>query len=221
MLSDQARYDVLDLRGGGLAAGWQAGRGGAYLLGEASWEYRDLGGEPYLSAPRLLGAARLDAGRGRSAGVAYIARWESFLPESASGYSGLRQFAEADVTAEVGLRATGTLAWHGGLDATRDRSLGWWEQGPRALLRVPLGLDARIALEMAYIWRAYSAYDAALGAVREDRYADLSAVLERELGDHWTLRASVALRKALSNVPDFEYTRFVPMFGIAYTAGIL
>ncbi len=221
VLRDQARYDALDLGGGGLAAGWQAGRGGAYLLGEASWEYRNLGGAPYLSAPRLLGAARLDAGRGRSAGVAYFARWESFLPASDSGYSGLRHFAEADVTAELGLRASATLAWHGGLDATHDRSLGWWEQGPRALLLLPLGPDARLGLEVAYTWRTYSAYDPALGAVRDDQYADLSAVLEHELGDRWTLRASVAVRKAFSNVPDFEYTRIVPMIGVAYTAGIL
>src|SRR6266540_1717595 len=68
VLRNQARYDALDLGGGGVAAGWQAGRGGGYLLGEASWDYRELGGAPYLSAPRLLGAARPDGGHGRSVG---------------------------------------------------------------------------------------------------------------------------------------------------------
>jgi len=221
VLRNQARYDALDLGGGGVAAGWQAGRGGGYLLGEASWDYRELGGAPYLSAPRLLGAARLDGGHGRSVGVAYFARWESFLPASATAYSGLRHFAEADVTAELAPRTSGTLAWHGGHDATRDAALGWWEQGPRALLWLPLGRDARVGFELAYTWRTYSAFDAALGASRQDRFADLSTVLEQELGERWTLRAALGARKAFSNVPDFAYTRFVPMIGIAYTAGIL
>ncbi len=221
VMRDQVRYDVLDLGGWGAAVGWQAGRGRDYVLGEGSWDYRDLGGAPYLSAPRLLGAIRHDTGRGVSAGLTYFARWESFLPTDVQGYSGLRHFAEADVTRQLGRRASGTLAWHAGLDAARDRSLGWVEQGPRAALRLPLGRDARVGLDLAYTWRRYSAFDVALGAQRDDRYADLAASLEYELAARWTLRASLGARRAFSNLPDFVYTRFVPLVGIAYTVGIL
>lgn len=230
---NQARYDALDVLGGGVFAGWQAGHAGRYLLGEAGWEYRALGGEPYLSAPRLLGTARLDLGDAASGGVTYLARWERFLPayfaryDAAEpgadvGYSGLRHFAEADVTWDLArARSSATVAWHGGWDAAHDPALAWGEHGPRAALRLALSRDVRLGLDAAFTWRAYQAFDPALGALRADRYLDAAAVLERDLGDRWTLRASLVARKAFSNVPDFAYTRIVPTLGIAWTAGLL
>jgi tetratricopeptide (TPR) repeat protein len=220
-LREQTRYDAFDLAGGSVAAGWQTGRAGRYLLGEAGWDYRYLGGAPYLSAPRLLGAGRLAVGTGGSVGLTYVARWEDYLPQGIAAYSGLRHLAEADATLPLTDRAVLVLAWRGGLDVTRDPTLGWWEQGPRLGVRVPLGRDTRIALDLGYDWRTYDHYDAALGAARADRFLDAAAVVERELGDRWTLRASLAVRRATSNVPAFVYTSVIPSVGIAYTIGLL
>ncbi len=222
VLRNQQRYDALDMLGAGVFAGWQAGRAGRYLLGEAGYEARQLGGAPYLSAPRLLGSARLGLGEVATAGLTYMARWETFRPAADQGYSGLRHFAEADLTWDLAgdHRSTAALAWHAGYDSARDPSLGWWEQGPRLALRLALSRDARLGLDGAYTWRAYEAFDPALGAARADRYVDVAGVLEYDLADRWTLRASVTGRKAFSNVPDFAYTKVVPMIGIAYTVGL-
>jgi tetratricopeptide (TPR) repeat protein len=221
VLTNQARYDALDLRGGGVAGGWQLGHAGRYLLGEWGWEGRQLGGAPYLSAQRLLGAARTEVGAGASLGLAYFARWESFLATDAEAYSGLRQLAEADVTVALGARSSATFAWHGGWDAARDPSLAWREQGPRAGVRLSLGRDAWIGLDAALTFRGYDEVDPALGVARADRYVDLGALLERDLSERWTLRASLSARRALSNVADFEYTRLVPSIGLAWTIGLL
>ncbi len=221
VMRGQVRYDALDLRGGGIAAGWQGGRAGRYLLGELGWEGRELGGKPYLSAERLLGAARLDLGSGASAGLTYFARLESFSPVEDQGYSGLRHFAEADASFALDARSKATLAWHGALDAARDRSLAWTEQGPRVSLRLAVGRDDWLGLDGAFTWREYDEIDRALSVRRSDRYVDLAAFLEREIGERWTLRGSLAVRKALSNVPEFRYTKVVPMVGLAWTVGIL
>ncbi len=220
VMRDQVRYDTLDLRGGGLAGGWQGGRAGRYLLGEYGWEVRNLGGAPYLSAHRVLGAARADLGGGVSAGLAYFARWESFSPMEDEGYSGLRHFAEADMSFQVGPRSRATVAWHGGLDSARDPSLAWTEQGPRASLRLAVDRDVRLGVETAFTWREYDQVDLALSARRSDRYVDAAGFFEQELGERFTLRASLAVRRALSNVPDFRYTKVMPMVGLAWTIGL-
>ncbi len=220
---DELTYDAFDIRGLTGAAGWQGGRGGKFWLAEYAYDYRDLGGKPFLSASRLLGSTRAAVGPSATAGVTYFARWERFIPSVDADYSGLRHFAEADFSWPLADgRSTATVAWHGGLDSTRDRSLSWRETGPRVSLRLALSRDVRLGVDSAFTWRDYRDYGGydPLHAERSDRYLDLAGILERELGDRWTLRLSLAARKAFSNDAFFEYTKIVPMLGIVYTAGV-
>ncbi|WP_242392588.1 hypothetical protein [Anaeromyxobacter oryzisoli] len=216
---EQLTYDALDIAGLGGAAGVQAGRGRQFLLAEYAYEYRELGGAPYLSANALLGEGRLAVGGGASAGLTWLARLESFRAADAP-YSGLHQLGEADLTLEAGPRALVTLAWRLGLDGARDPALSWWETGPRAALHLAATPRLRLGLELAASQRTYRAVDLALGVVRSDRYLDAAALLEWDLAERWTLRLSATARKAFSNLPDFAYTKLAPTIGLAYTIGL-
>ncbi|WP_242342307.1 hypothetical protein [Anaeromyxobacter terrae] len=219
-LRDQVRYDALDLRGGGAAAGWQAGRGARYLLAEVGYDRQDLGGAPYLSAPRALGAARVPLSAEATLGATYLARWESFHTEVSAPYGGLRQLGEVDLTVLLGGRGTATLAWRGVRDGAIDPALASFEQGPRAGLRLELGPRARAGLDASCSWRTYDALDPGLRAVRADTALALGATLELDLADRWSLRLGVAGRKEISNVPELTWTKIAPSLGIAYTVGL-
>lgn len=219
-LREQARYDVLDLRGGGVAAGWQAGRGARYLLAEGGYDRQDLGGAPYLTAPRALGAARVPLSTETSLGATYLARWESFHTEIAAPYGGLRQLGEVDLTLLLGGRGSATLAWRGVRDGAREPALASFEQGPRVGLRLELGPRARAGLDASLAWRTYDALDPGLRAVRADTALAAGATLELDLADRWSLRLGVAGRKELSNVPELSWTKLAPSLGIAYTVGL-
>jgi tetratricopeptide (TPR) repeat protein len=220
-LREQVRTGTYDLAAGSLAAGWQGGRGGRYLLGEAGWDYRSVGRDPYLSALRALGMARTALGGAASGGLTYVLRREAYLPAELTGFSGVRQAAEADVTVGLWRRAAVVLAWRGGYDAARDPVLTWWEQGPRVALRLPLGPDARLSLDLGLDWRRFTREDPALGARRLDRIAEGALVLERELSQRFTLRAAVAVERDVSSVPAYTYWRVIPTLGLAYTVGLL
>jgi tetratricopeptide (TPR) repeat protein len=222
-LREQAQYKPLDLLGGGVAGGWQAGHGGRFVLAEYGYEYRDMGGAPYLSAQRLLAAGRLALvpSGALSAGALWSARWERFLADVDAGYSGVRQLADADLTLEPTRRLTARVAWHVGRDAANDPALAWWETGPRAAVRLVVAPDARLGIDAGWSRRTYDALDPSLGARRADDLVDVSALLEYDLAAEWTIRASLLGRKAFSNVAAFEYTKLVPMIGLAYTVGLL
>lgn len=217
---EQFRYDALDMAGGSAAAGLQAGRGRHFLAGEAGYDYRSLGGSPYLSAPRLLGSGRLGFDGGASVGATYYARWELFLPRAYEAYSGLRHFGEVDLTWRIARRSTATVAWQVGRDVARDPTLSWWETGPRAAVRLALSRDVRVGADVSWAARQYDEPYPALGKARSDRVLDGSASLDWDLADRWTLRGSLGGRHALSNVSAYAYGKIVPTLGIAYTTGI-
>lgn len=218
---DQLTYNALDIAGLGAATGFQAGRGRQFLLAEYAYEYRELGGSPYLSANALLGEGRLAVGDRASAGLSWLARLESFRTAADVPYSGLHQLGEADLTLETGPRSLLTLAWRLGLDGARDPALSWWETGPRAALRFAASPRVRLGVEVGASVRTYRTVDLALGTARSDQYLDAAGLLEWDLADRWTLRLSATGRKAFSNVPDFAYTKVVPMVGLAYTISVL
>lgn len=222
-LRDQAQYAPLNLLGGAVAGGWQAGRGGRFVLAEYGYEYRDLGGAPYLSAQRLLASGRLALvpSGALSAGALWYGRWERFLADADAGYSGVRQLAEADLTVEPSRRFTARAAFHVARDAADQAALAWWEGGPRAALRFAIAPDLRLGVDAAWSRRSYDALDPALGVRRADDLVDLAGLLELDVGQEWTVRASLLARKAFSNVAAFEYTKVVPMIGLAYTVGLL
>ena len=222
-LRQQAQYTPLDLLGGGIAGGWQAGHGGRFVLAEYGYEYRAMGGAPYLSAQRVVAGGRLALvpSGALSAGAVWSARWERFLAAVDAGYSGLRQVAEADLALEPTRRFTARVAWHVGRDAANDPALAWWETGPRAAVRLEVTRDLRLGCEAAWWRRTYDAVDPSLGVRRADDLLDISALLEWDVAAEWTIRASLLGRRAFSNVAAFEYTKVVPMIGLAYTVGLL
>ncbi len=216
---DQARFDAYDLVGGGGAVGWDAGLDAEWFHGEYGYDYRALGGAPYLSAHLLLGGAGLAIGR-LSLGATYLARFESYLTATAEPYSGLRQRLEGRAAWRLGVGSRIALAYHLGNDDARDHALSWIEHGPRAELGLRLGGSARLALEAAATWRDHREVDPALRAVRSDVYLDGAATAEVDVGPAWAVRLSLGARKAFSNLPDFAYTRVTLMLGIAYTIGL-
>jgi tetratricopeptide (TPR) repeat protein len=220
---EQARYNALDMRSVGGAAGWQGGHGRRYGLLEYGYDYRDLAGAPYLSAHRLLGAGRLELGPRVSAGASWLTRFETFEPADDAPYSGTRHVLEADLAWSLGPRTTLTTAWHGGRDVARDPTLSWWENGPRAALRFQATRATRLGFDAGLAWRNYDADHASASPppARRDVILDVGALVERDLGDRWTVRASATVRRQSSNDPSFTYTKLVPMVGIGYTAGVL
>lgn len=217
---DQARFNLYDLVGGGGAVGWDSGGWGDFLHLEYGYDYRELGGAPYLSAHRLLGGGGLTWGR-FSLAATYLARFESFLPAASEPYSGLRQQLEAAVAWQLGTASSFSMAFRLGRDDARRQVYSWNELGPRAELRLRLARDARLIVWAMAVWRDYQARDPVLGVIRSDAYLDGMALGEVDLGLRWTLRLSLFARKAFSNVPDFAYTRIAPVLGLAYTVGLL
>lgn len=217
---DQARFNLYDLAGGGGAVGWDTGGWGDFLHLEYGYDYRWLGGAPYLSAHRLLGGGGLAWGR-FSLAATYLARFESFLPVASEPYSGLRQQVDAAAAWQLGIASSFSLAVRLGRDDARQSAYSWNEIGPRAELRLRLARDARLVVSAMAIWRDYQARDPSLQVIRSDVYLDGMAIGEMDLGLRWTLRLSVFARKAFSNVPDFAYTKIAPVLGLAYTFGLL
>jgi tetratricopeptide (TPR) repeat protein len=222
-MQDQFQYNTLDLRGFGGAAGWQLGRGARHLIAEYAYERRDLDGEPYLSAQHLLGSGRLPVSPTASLGATYLARWESYSNTTAiaaAPYTGLRQVAVADATFALGDRFTVTIAAQGGRDGTRDRSLSYWELGPRAGVRVALSRRARLSLDAAVLFRPYDLPEQGLSVARSDVVLNGGALVELDLGERFTAQAGVVGWRNQSNVADYTYSKLVPTVGLAYTAGI-
>jgi tetratricopeptide (TPR) repeat protein len=209
----------LDLLGGGAAAGLQLGEAQRSLLVEYAWDGRRLGGEPYLSAQRLLADGRLGLRPSWSAGASYALRAEAFRGDAAD-YSGTLQAGQLDVTASPGGRIRLTAACQGAVDRIRQAALSYRELGPSLLVLVPLGPRARLAVEAAYTGRTYDAADPDLGARRVDGYLDGASRLEVDLGDFWTAQLSVAARRASSSVPELRYARVVAALGLGWTYGV-
>ncbi len=218
---EQARFDAYDLIGGGGSVGWDGGLGpGGWIHAEYGYDYRALGGAPYLSSSRLLGGAGLAIGR-LSLGATYLARFESYLATADEPYSGVRQQLEARGAWSLGVGSWVAVAYRFGKDDAHHAVESWIENGPKAEASVRLGRAARLGLEAAATWRDYREVDPAFGVARSDVYLDGTATGEVVLGLPWAVRLTLGGRKAFSNVPDFAYTRVVVVLGIAYTIGLL
>lgn len=217
---EEATYNSLDMRGLGAEAGWQGGRGGYYWLAEYGYDQRQLARAPYMSAHRLFGTARLQLGKDVSAGGTWLTRFETFQPDVSAGYSGTRHVAGADLAWSPGRGIMLAAGWQAGRDLARDPTLAWWDQGPRLALRFQASSAVRLGLDGGMAWRRYDALDAALGVRRRDVVLDIAALAEVDIGDRWTIRASASLWRDSSNLPDFSYTKIVPMVGLGYTVGL-
>lgn len=215
---DQFRENSLDLVGLGAAAGFQLGRARRHLLLECGYDNRRLGGKPYLSAPRLLGEARLGLGDKWSTGAWYALRRESFQA-GLEDYSGWRHAAQADLTGLLARRVLLTAAWQAGADRVRT-PLSYREHGPVLAAALPVGARARLVFGAGWTWRSYNAADPDLGRRRADCYADLAGRAELDVATRWTVQLAVAGRRAYSNVPDFRYARLVSTLGLSWTLGI-
>lgn len=210
------RYDLGELSG---AVGYRAIRGAQQLAGEYAYERVTLGGSSYLSAHRLLASGRVAPGRVAVA-LTYSARWESFLADADAAYSGFRQ--DADLLGEWRAWSSGAVAigYHLARDAARDDALGFLEHGPAIFGRSGWGADNRIAGEARATFRTYDVADPDLGVRRADRYLDGIVTGERDVADHWTVRLTLTARRALSNVPDFQYTKLTAALGVSYTGAL-
>jgi hypothetical protein len=211
------RYDLGDLSG---ALGYRVGRGGQYVAGEYSYDVVTLGAAPYLSANRLLATGRLSDGQ-LSAAATYAARWESYLTSAASPYSGFIQNGEIEGEWQACTTAVVGIGYHLGRDLTTESALSFLEQGPLAVLRLSPDSATRFFGEGTLTFRRYDTVDPDLEVQRADRYLDGLLVGERDLSDHWTARLTFAARRALSNVPELQYTKLTAAFGLAYTGAIL
>jgi tetratricopeptide (TPR) repeat protein len=223
---EQATYNALDMRSLGGAAGWQGGQGGDFWLAEYGYDWRELARAPYMSAHRLFGTARLQLGHTASAGVSWLTRFETFEPAEDAGYSGRRHAAAADILWIPWARTAVSAGWQGGRDVARDRWLSWWEQGPHLLFRFQAAPAVRVGVDSTLAWRRYDEVDPALiprgeAILRSDAILDVTALVEVDLADRWTLRMSMFVRRETSTIPDFTFTKVVPMLGLAYTVGLL
>jgi tetratricopeptide (TPR) repeat protein len=215
---DQLRLHEEDLAGLGAAAGLQLGRARRHVLVEGGYDVRRLGGRPYLSAPQLMGEGRLDLGDRWSVGAWTSLRWETFHAGLDDG-SGLRQAAQADVTAQTG-RLLLTAAWQGERSGARSALLRFREHGPVLAAVLSMGASTRVLSGAAWTWREYEASDPALERRRADGYADVAGGVEVDVTARWTVQLSVAGRRAYSNVPEFRYARVVSTLGLSWTMGL-
>jgi hypothetical protein len=136
-----------------------------------------------------------------------------------AGYSGVRHAAEVNAVLAAGQQVL-TLAWRVGRDVTRDPTLSWWDQGPRVALRFHAARAARLGLDAGLAWRRYDEIEPTVGTRRSDVVVDVAALAEVDVGDRWTVRATVALRREASTIPEFTYVKVVPMIGVGYTIGL-
>ena len=120
-------YDLGDVIG---AAGARWERGRQELGAEYSYDFMSLGGSAYLSAHRLAAYGRGWHGVFGLAAT-YFARFESFLEDTTSAYSGLHHDAEAQALWRASRPLTFALGYHVGLDGTyHNPDLSYLEQGP-------------------------------------------------------------------------------------------
>jgi tetratricopeptide (TPR) repeat protein len=210
-------YDLGDLSA---ALGVRTGRGGRYASVEYGYDFLTLGGASYLSAHRLLGAARWKSGH-LSLSAAYAARFESFLTSTTAGYSGLRHDADGELGWQLGHLTEVAIGYHAGSDGVRLAPLGYFEHGPLALGRIALGRSARVLAETRLTFRNYDGTDPDFGIQRADRYLDGAITIEADISSHWTLRAGGTARRAKSNVADLTYSKVTAALGLVYATGAL
>jgi hypothetical protein len=215
----QLEVVTYDVGGAAGAVGFQLGRGRRFATAEYAYDFLSLGGSPYLSAHRLFTTARLSGDR-LAIGGAYAARLQSFLTGATAPYSGLRQDADLEIDLLPSSVASMAVGYHLGADRTERQELSYVEHGPAALLRLGTGREVRLLADARLTFRRYDAVDPDLGVERADRYFDGAVAWELDASDHWTVRVTATARRALSNVPELQYTKLTAALGLAYTAGL-
>ncbi len=210
----QARFGEIDLGGASLAAGWQHRKAGKGLLGEYEYDYRALGSASYLSAHRLLAAGWLALGD-VTFGVSALGQQQSYLASLYVPFNGLYLRGEASARMAVG-DGWLEIAYRAARDGAKQEDLRWFEHGPRAALRWPLSLKARLGLDAAFTLRSYAAVGSALGLKRSDVYVDGAAFVEWDLDQRWSMRGALVGRVASSNAASFSYTSLAPTLGLAW-----
>jgi tetratricopeptide (TPR) repeat protein len=210
----------LDLWGAGAEAGWAYEDTDLTLSAAAGADYGVLGGTPYLRAYRLAGDARRLQGPWGLEAQGEL-RWEDFVDPSFADYSGLY------ASGQLGCAWQPLSGWlrlgfayalsHQGASV---KPLAVLEHGPRAELWVRPQAPLRMGVSVAGGWRRAAAFDPALSARREDRFALATVVVERTLGTYWSVQAQVSGQLARSNVSRFSYERWVGGLGLGGSFGL-
>lgn len=213
VLTRQAQLGAYDVSAAQGAAGWALRTGRWAALAEYEYAYRTFGGSALLSSHQGLASATVVLG-GATLGATCLARWESYAAAFAP-FSGTLQGAELRGSVPLGRRARLALGYGVALDAADEAALSWVEHGPRSELVVAPSRTVRLVLAGAITLRRHDAFDAALGARREDTVLDGDARVEWDVSRRWSVRAGVRARRALSNVPSLEYDRVMPTLGLA------
>ncbi len=215
ILDQGFRIGAYDVAGGDLAGGWQLRSGRWSGLAEYDLGYRTFGGSPFLLSNRVLASAWTVVG-GATLGASYLARFESYM-SGFSPFSGTVQAGELRAAFGIGSRARLALAYGLARDAAHLAILSFVEHGPRAELRVAAARGVRLGVDAGTTFRSYDVFDPTLGARRTDTYLDAGAVAEWDVAPGWTAHVAVRGRRAISDVPGFEYGKLVPAIGLAYT----
>jgi Flp pilus assembly protein TadD len=213
----QFRLTAFDIGSGAGAVGWQLGHADRAIVAEYAYTYSALGGAPYLSSNRLLASGWLTWGSFTLTGT-YLARFESYQ-SIYEPFSGTLQWMEARGAWWLGSFARLGVSYRLGVDSVKVNYLSWMEHGPHADFYAQLGRSFRVGLDASLAFRPYGAVAPGLGVVRSDTYLTGAAIAEYDLGNHWTIQASLGARKAFSNLPQYSYFSFVPTLGVAYLAG--
>jgi tetratricopeptide (TPR) repeat protein len=216
-LTEQLSLGAYDFAAWDAAAGWQARVRSLTLLAEYDLGARTLGGEPFLTAQRLLGSAIL-VRRGVALSATYSARLEDYA-QAYRDYSGVLHRAELRLAFPIARALRGALSYGAARDLARAVDLSYVEHGPRAELRVALGRSARLGVEGGASFRRYDAGSAAGAPARADEVYDASALAELDLGARLVLRTAVQGRVARSSLGALEYDKIVPSLGLLWMAG--
>ena len=206
-----------DLGAAQLAAGAQLG-GPTHLRGEYAFELAALGGAHYLTAHRLAGEARLDLGPA-AVSLLYAGRFESYVTDAARPYSGVRHGAELQVELRPWSRLSVGAAVALGRDFADDDTLSYLEGGPRAFARLSVLPKLRFDLDVGFTTRGYDAFDPALKVTRSDQAVEVATGGELDV-DRFTVRVAVGLRRAVSNVPAFQYAQLTAGLSVGYAIGL-
>jgi tetratricopeptide (TPR) repeat protein len=213
----QFSLTAFDAGTGSGAVGWQLGHADRALVAEYQYAFSALGGAPYLSTNRLVASGWLtwDA---FTLGATYLARFESYR-SIYEPFSGTYQWAEARGAWWFGPFARLGVSYRLGVDLVSQDFLSFVEHGPHADFLVQLGRSLRLALDASVSFRTYGGVAPGPGVRRSDTYLTGAALLEYDLGSHFTLQGSVTAQQAWSNLPQFTYFAVVPSVGVAWLAG--